>query len=163
METKHRIVVCCLLLVATAGLCVGYERANTSGYPTPEEITADPAAYDGQRVLLFGRVQSVDAARTEFRFTAGNDPTLDLTVQQVPPSVADTVGVDRSLVQVYGVLGAESTVLVADEIVVDHTDSGDALYVYLTSVLGGLFAAGLFLWHWRVDLRSLGFSPRGDR
>jgi len=163
METKHRVLVVCVLLVGAAGLCVQYDRADLWTYPDAEQIATDPSAYDGQRTLLFGRVQSVDATNNELTFTVDSDPPLKLTIQQVPPSVIDTVGVDRSLVQVYGVLGAESTVLVAEDVVIDHRDSTDSLYVYLTSLLGGLLAAGYFLWQWRIDSRGLGFQPRGDR
>lgn len=163
METKYRIIVLCVLLVGAVGLCVQYERADLWTYPDGEEIATDPGAHDGQRTLLFGRVQSVDAASNELTFTVGDDPPLELTIQQVSPSVIDSVGVDRNLVQVYGVLGEESTVLVAENIVVDHNDSTDSQYVYLTSILGGLLAAGYFLWHWGIDGRRLGFQPRSDR
>jgi len=163
METKYRIIVLCLLLGGTAGLCVQYERADLSAYPTPEDITTDPEAYDGHRVLMFGRVESVDATSNEFVFTAGDDPPLELTIEEAPPSVIDAVDTDRSLIQVYGVLGETATVLVAENIVIDHTGRTDSLYVYITSILGGLLAAGSFLWHWCVDPHRLGFQPRSDR
>lgn len=161
METKHRGVVICILLVATAGLCVQYAGVDLWTYPSTAEIAAEPSASDGQRVLLFGTVESVDHATGELLISAGTDSELEFTVENVPPSLIDAVDTDGSI-QVYGTLSKASSVLVADKVVVDYRHTADQTYVHLTSVLGSLLAAGVFLWYWRPNLRRLQFELRGD-
>jgi hypothetical protein len=161
METIYRIAIVCLLLFATGGLCVQYERADLWTYPNTEEIAADPGAYDGQRVLLFGTIESVDHATGELLISSGTDPEIQLTVHNAPPSLIDAVDTDGSI-QIYGTLSKASSVVVADNVVVDYRHTADKTYVHLTSVLGSLLAAGVFLWYWRPNLRRLQFELRGD-
>jgi len=162
MKRGYRLAAICLLVCAAVGLCVLYAEADRWTYPDTEEIAIEPAAYDGQQVLLFGDVESVDRASQRLVITAGTDPELEFTVESVPESVTDSVREGGSI-QVFGVLAEQSTVIDATEIVVDYRDTTDFQYVYVASLLGGLLAAGIFLWHWQVDVRDLTFVPRGDR
>jgi cytochrome c-type biogenesis protein CcmE len=162
MKRRYRFAAICLLVCAAVGLCVLSAEVDRWTYPDTEEIATDPGAYDGQQGLLFGDVKSVDRASRTLVITAGTDPERTFTVESVPESVTDSVREGGSI-QVFGVLAEQSTVIVATEIVVDYRDSTDFLYVYVASLLGGLLAAGVFLWHWRIDLRNLTFVPRGDR
>jgi len=174
MRRLSRFVAICLLVCVAGGLCVGYAEADRWTYPDTEEIALDPATYDGQQVLLFGEVQSVDPATLYGEvqsidpaihtvvITAGSDPELEFTVEAVPESSIISVR-EGAAIQVFGVLDGQSTTVVADEIVVDYRNGADFRYVYGSSLLGGLLAAGGFLWYWRVDPRKLEFVPRGDR
>lgn len=162
MRRLSRFVAICLLVCIAVGLCVGYAEADRWAYPDTEDIALDPATYDGQQVLLFGDVQSVDPATHTVVITAGSDPELEFTVTAVPDSITDSIRAGVAI-QVFGALDEQSTTVVADEIVVDYENGADFRYVYGTSLLGGLLAAGGFLWYWRVEPRKLVFVLRGDR
>ena len=162
MNRVYRLGAVCLLLCAAVGLCMLYAEADRLASPDVEEIAADPGAYNGQEVFLFGDVIAVDAASRTVTMVAGDDPELELTVGSVPASTIAAVE-PGSAVQVSGVLAKGSTVVVANGVVVDYRNRADRLYVYGSSLLGGLLAAGGFLWYWRIDPRQLRFVPRGDR
>ena len=161
MTRRYRLVAVCLLLSAAVGLCVLYAAADRSAAPDSEAIAADPGAYDGQQVLVFGDVVGVDAASQSVEIVAGTDPEREFTVESVPDRTIESIEPGGSI-QVDGVLAKDSTAIVAAEVVVDYRHPGDFRYVYLTSIFGGLLAAGGFLWFWRIDPR-VGFVPRGDR
>ena len=162
MNRSYRLAAVCLLLSAAVGLCVLYAEADRYASPNVEAIAAEPGAYDGQQVFLFGDVVSVDAESRTVEIVAGEDPERRFSVESVSESTIDSVE-PGSAVQVDGVLAEGSTVVRADAVVVDYRNGADFRYVYGTSLLGGLLAAGGFLWYWRVDPRRLGFVPRGDR
>ena len=161
MNRIYRLAAVCLLLCAAVGLCVLYAEADRYASPGVEEIVADPAAYDGQEVFVFGDVVAVDAASHPVTLVAGDDPEREFAVESVSGSTIDAVG-PGSAIQVDGVLAEGSTVVRAETVVVDYRNGADFRYVYGSSLLGGLLAAGGFLWYWRIDPR-LGFVPRGDR
>jgi len=161
MNRSYRLAAVCLLLSAAVGLCVLYAEADRYASPDVEEITAEPGAYDGQQVFFFGRVVSVDAASRTVVMVAGEDPEREFAVESVPGPTIDAVE-SGSAIQVDGVLAEGSTVVRADAVVVDYRNGADFRYVYGTSLLGGLLAAGGFLWYWRVDPRG-GFVSRGGR
>ena len=161
MKAFYRIGVICLLLCVAVGLCVLYAEADRQAAPDVEAITADPGAYDGQEVLLFGEVVSVDATDRTVVIVVGEDPEREFAVESVSVSTIDAV--ERgSAMQVDGMLTEGSTVIRADAVVVDYRHGADFQYIYGASLLGGLLAAGGFLWYWRVDPRR-GFVPRRDR
>lgn len=160
MTPRRRLALVGLLLVVGVGLCVAYAGADLWAYPTPDDVATDPAAADGQQVLVFGEVQSVDGETVVV--TWGSAPEVQLTIKGVPPDVSERLQ-PTAAIQVYGQLSDDSTVLVADEVVVDYYDMGDRIYTYGTSILGGLVAAGVFLWYWRPNWRNLQFEPRGGR
>lgn len=162
MKRIYRFAAICLLLSAAVGLCVLYAEADRGAAPDVEAIATEPGAYDGQQVLLFGEVVSVDAASRSAVMVAGDDPERGFSVESMSASTIDSIEAG-SAIQVSGVLAEESTVLIADGVVVDYRNRADRLYVYGASLVGGLLAAGGFLWYWRVDPRKLGFVPRGDR
>jgi hypothetical protein len=162
MKRTRRVGVLLVLIVLTLGACVGYGAADRWSYPDNEAIAQDPGAYDGERVLLFGEIVSVDEERETLVLETETPSTvLQFTVEDVSPAVLDTLDSGGSL-QVYGTLRSESSAVVADEVVVDFQSPADFRYVYVTSIAGGLLAAAYFLWHWRIDIRRLAFRPRGD-
>jgi hypothetical protein len=152
-----------LLLLAAGGLCVGYAAADHWSYPSAAEIDAAPEAHDGERVLFFASVETVDRGANEMVVTTAANPTLELTVTGVPDSVLDETGAGKSVVQVAGVLRDGSSTLAARGVVVDYRGAADRRYTYLVSLLGAALAAGYFLWHWQVDLQGFRFVPRRGR
>ena len=160
--SEVRVLVVALLLLATGGLCVQYATTDHWPYPSTAEISSSPGAHDGERVFFFVTVQSVDRDDREMVVTTASDPTLRFTVTGVPVETLDRVGADGNAVQVSGTLREGASAIAVDEVVVDYRDTADRQYVYVTSLLGGLLAAGYALWHWTVDLRRLRLTPRRD-
>lgn len=162
MDARRRGLVVGTLLLLTGGLCVQFAAADHWSYPTVDALDTEPDAHDGERVLLFATVQSVDRGRNELVVTPDGDERVELTVTNVPPGVLDGVEAEGAVVQVYGTFEAPERVA-ADRVVADVRHAGDRRYVYATSVVGGLSAAAYFVRHWRVDTRTLRFRPRRDR
>lgn len=157
MKTKQRLLVCCLLVVMTVGLCVQYAGAEQWPSPTPEEIAADSAAADGQTRLVFTRVRTIDLVSGEIRITS---PPFRVDIRTVDPAVVERLE-PGAAIQVYGTIRSQSEID-AERIVIDYATSSDSRYTYATSILGVLLAAGVFLRFWRINWRELGFEPRGD-
>jgi threonine synthase len=119
-------------------------------------LANDPDGWDGQHVLLFGEVdrQTADG----FIMTVEDDSGT--VIRRVHVNGVDADVASGSVVQVYGQLSDGGTVQTADSVVVVTAGSGDHRYKLLTSLLGGLLAAGWFLRQWRIDLRALRFVSR---
>lgn len=162
MDTTYRFLGIAVLLLATGGLCVQYAATDHWSYPSPGDISADPEAYTGEQVLLFGDVESIDHTNEEIVMGVGGRSTsLELIVEDVTPEIILDLE-SGGEIQVYGTLQEDASVIVADEVVVDYRHDGDRRYVLGTSILGGLLATGYFLWYWRINLRRFQFEPRGD-
>lgn len=164
MRVRVRITVILSLLLLTAGLAVHYDATyeNEWPYPTGDQLAEDPDGWDGERVLLFGTVTSVDAEHNrlvmEIEDGAGEVARV-VEVRETSASVSP-----GGVIQVYGVLSNRGTVQSADAVVVVNEDPSDQRYKLGTSVLGVGLAAGLFLWYWGFDWRRLEFEhrDRGD-
>lgn len=156
MRTTYRVLAIVLLLAVAGGLCVQYAATDRWSYPDADAIADDPRAHDGEQVLLFGEVLAVDAERGEILIDVDG---TEFTVEGASAETIDGLEPDGSI-QVYGAFQADSGGVTADEIVVDFRSTTDRIYVYTTSILGGLLAAGYFLWHWRIDWRNLRFRLR---
>jgi hypothetical protein len=160
MTRTRRAGVLMILVVLVLGACVGYGGADRWSYPDSADIAQDPDTYDGERVLLFGEIVSVDEETLVIE-TETSSTLLQFSVEGVSPAVLDTLETGGS-VQVYGTLRSDASIVAAEEVVVDFRSPDDFLYVYATSIAGGLLAAAYFLWHWRLDIRRLAFRPRGE-
>lgn len=163
MRRSYRLLVIVLLVVAVLGLGVHYAGAYDDNwpYPTSTDIAEQPEAYAGEQVLLIEEVTQLDAGTGEATLTLdgeGPGEPHDLSV--------DLDGVDvetGGVVQVYGVLGQDGSKLTeVIEVVVVEAGSSDTRFKYLVSAIGLVFVAGFFLWHWRIDWRSLQFAQRGE-
>jgi len=160
MKTTRRVAVVGLLVVVGVSLCVASAGADLWAYPGPDDIAADPGPHDGQQVLAFVEVQSVEDETVVVIW--GSNPTVELAVEEAPSDLRERLQ-PGAAIQVYGQLESDSTVLVADEVVVDYHGTADRLYTYGISILGGVIAAGVFLWYWQINWRKLQFEPRGGR
>ncbi|KDE59103.1 hypothetical protein EL22_24620 [Halostagnicola sp. A56] len=166
MDRRRRLALGIVLSLALLGLCIHYGAAYDDAWPHPtgDQLAAHGSEYDGERVLLFGDVQTVAGNRIAIHVTDdGGDVAADLEVRGV-----DTAGLEPGgVVQIYGTLEFEETrthdgTVLADEVVVVNASPRAGAYKYVASGLGGLFAAGFFLRYWRIDIRQLRFVPRGD-
>lgn len=163
MSFEYRIFGLVLLLALSFGVCMQYATTDHWSYPGGSDIVSEPQKYDGEKTLLFGEVQAIDDTDGELVVLVPSDSVFEVTVTDVPATVIDEVRVGESMIQVYGTLQGGPNVMRADEIVVDFRHTGDRLYTYGTSLLGGILAIAYFLWHWRPELRTLRFVPRGDQ
>lgn len=165
MRRAARLAVAAVCLAALLGLCVHYGAAYDEGWPHPtgDQLRAEYDAHVGDRVLLFGEVQSVDreADAAVIHVTDdADDVAAEIELQDVPDGVGP-----GGTVQVYGVLEADGTdrtdgTMAPDRTVVVNRDSSAVLYKLGTSAVGGLLAVGYFLRYWTVDPRALAFEPR---
>lgn len=157
MRTVIRLSLILLLLAATFGLAVHYGTSYSDNWPYPdtEAVADNPAEYDGETILFIGTVESVDADANEITYRPDRD--LDLTLRATN---FDAYVEPGGTVHVYGPLADEATVHHAESIVVVNETPGDSRYKLVMSGLGALLAAGLFLFYWRIDLRTLSFQDR---
>lgn len=156
MDRRYRLLGIGVLVLALGGVCVGYGATDHWRYPTSEEVTAEPASHDGDRVMAFLVVASVEADGTMTARWGGHP----LEVQGLDPAAVSELE-PGALVQVAGTLRAGSTVIEADRLVVDFGTTRDLFYTYAVSILGGLLAATQFLRYWRPDWTHLRFEQRG--
>lgn len=166
MNRRRKFVLGIVLSAVLLGLCVHYGTTYDDAWPHPtgDQLAGGGDEYVGDHVLLFGDVQSVHEDSITIHVTDDHgDVAAALEVRNVETTDLEPGGV----VQVYGVLESDSTgahdgTMDAEEIVVVNSSPDAATYKYVASALGGLFAAGFFLRHWRIDLRWLRFEPRAE-
>lgn len=164
MDRRRRLALGIILSLVVFGLCVHYGATYDDAWPHPtgDQLAEGQEEYVGERVLLFGDVQSAHEDSITIHVTDDHgDVAAALEVRNVDTDDLNPGG----FVQVYGVLESDETdahdgTMRADEIVVVNSSPGTATYKHVVSALGGLFAAGFFLRHWRIDLRRLRFEPR---
>jgi hypothetical protein len=95
--------------------------------------------------------RSADAARLEVESDAG-----PLIVEVTGFEAAVTAG---GTAQVVGTFRGDGTVA-AETVRIVNPAGASKLYKYLTSAVGALLVLGLFLRHWRVNIRELHFERR---
>lgn len=161
MNRRYRALGIVLLLAATVGLCVLYAGAELWAQPSNDAVVESPTDVDGQQALLFGEVLSTDHDQQTAVIEIQEIPQVTVTVTNIRPEQLDQIETGASI-QVFGTLEDDSSIIVADNIVIDYRGPADRLYVYATSILGGLLAAGYFLRYWRIEWRQLRFTPRGE-
>ncbi|WP_440771731.1 DNA-binding protein [Natronorubrum sp. DTA28] len=157
MRLAARLVVVALLFAALLGLCVHYGGTYDDNWPHPtgDQLGEEYDAYAGERVLLFGSVQSVDGETIVIHVTdSADEVAAELEIDGVDNSVAS-----GGTVQVYGVLESDRT-MTADETVVVDRDANAFDYKLGTSIVGVLLAIGYFARHWTVNPRTFAVEPR---
>ncbi|MDJ1430840.1 DNA-binding protein [Halostagnicola sp. A-GB9-2] len=167
MDRRRRLAVGFILSLALLGLCVHYGATSDESWPHPtgDQLAENQDEYVGERVLLFGDVQTIGDGTITIHVTDDDgDVAAELEVRNVEPDNDLDPG---GFVQVYGVLETESTTSLdgymdAEELVVVNQSPDATLYKHVVSAIGGLLAAGFFLRHWRIDYRQLRFEPRDE-
>lgn len=159
MHTAVRVIGAVLLLAVVAGAGVHYDVVEPTQWPYPSNDDL-AEAYDsavGERALLFGEVQSVDATDDTAVITVEHSTgEFDMRVTNIEATV-DPGGT----IQVYGTLQPEYTIAAQSTVVVNPAGSSKT-YKYAVSALGAMLILVAFFRQWRVDRDALGFVPRGD-
>ncbi|APX96592.1 single stranded DNA-binding domain-containing protein [Natronorubrum daqingense] len=157
MRLATRIVLTALFLGALLGLCVHYGGTYDDNWPHPsgDQLQDDPDAAVGERVLLFGSVESVEDDTLEIHVTDSEGRVaVELEIDGVDESVAS-----GGTVQVYGVLEDDQT-MTPDETVVVEEDDRAFEYKLATSLVGVVLAIAYFCRYWRIDWTTVAFEPR---
>ncbi len=168
MDRRRRLALGLVLSLALLGLCVHYGATYDESWPHPtgDQLAENTGEYVGERVLLFGDVQTIDGDAITIHVTDGDgDVAAELEIRNIDTNEDIAEG---GVVQVYGVLETESVAshdgaMAAEEFVVVDPSPEATLYKYAVSAIGGLLAAGLFLRYWGVNYRQLRFEPRDER
>lgn len=157
MRTTVRVLLIGLLIAATFGLAVHYGATYDDNWPYPETeaVAENPAAYDGERILFIGQVESVDPDVNEIVYRPDDDLDFTLRVTNFDDHVEP-----GGTVHVYGPIQDDGAVHLAQSTVVVNEHPGDSRYKLFMSGLGAILAAGLFLYYWRIDWRTLSFRER---
>lgn len=156
VNDSTRVGVLAVLVVLGIGLCVGYATADHWDQPFQSEIADGHEAHGDEPFLLFGEVDSVDADAGTVTLHLSD---LEITATGFDPAVIERLEPGAEI-QVAGTVTDDGATVVAEETVVDVAGTGDRRYLYTTSVFGGILAAGVFLRHWRIDVRRLRFVAR---
>lgn len=153
---RHLLLAVGLVALALAG-GVHYDAAERRHwpYPTEAQVHADYDAHVGEEALLFGTVRSVDPdAGTAVVVVDAGRKALVLDVRAIDTPI-ETGGV----VQIYGTLADDRTV-VAESVVVVERDPGQRLYKFAVSALGAGLALAAFFRDWRIEVSTMTFEPR---
>lgn len=155
MRPRTRILTVGLLIVLLGGLCIHYGATYDDNWPYPSDdaLLEDPEAYDGEDVLLIGTVLDVD--RDAAQVVLESDDALEIVVEEVDVEV-----VAGGTLQVYGELSERASVHTAESVIVVNEGAGDRWYKNGVSGIAGLITAGLFVYYWRIDWRTLSFRRR---
>lgn len=160
MRRELRLAAIAGLGVLALGLCVQYGAVYDERWPHPtgDQLAESPGGWDGERVLLFGDVETT-AADGELTMTVETDADEVARVVEVRGTSVDVE--PGGVLQVYGELSDRGTVQDAERVVVVNATPRDQLSKLGLSVLGVLAAAVVFLGYWRIDLRRMQFADRG--
>ena len=157
MRMGYRLGLIILLVVGSVGLAIHYDISREQHWPHPdaEMLADDPDEFDGDTALLIGEVEAVDESASTIEYRPDEDVDLTLTATGVTEPVEP-----GGVVQVYGELDLTDETHAAEEIVVVNRDRSDQHYKLGMSGVGVIVAAGIFLWYWRIDWRTLAFRER---
>lgn len=160
---RGRVLLALVLVVALAGLLVWYgalpsSDPATNHYPDEDHVAPNPDAFVGQSVVLGGHVVATDPVVIEITH---DGTTSEFTIQNANEAL-QTSGAplepgDR--VTAFGTLTDASTLEAERSLT---REPWELQYMYVVSVLGGLWVAGRFVQGWRFDRGRLAFVPRAD-
>lgn len=150
-----------MLLIVLSGLCLvfGTQTAVQTKAPLPgaDHLGYDVSRYVGEPVEVSGVVINTDPVviGSEYNYYADGERHggfFTLTVRNIGQPVAE-----GELIEVYGVLESENA-MTAQTIVA--VPARNFLYMYLVSLLAGLWVMGRLLAHWRLDPSMLAITKR---
>ena len=160
MRARYRLAVIVIAGLLTFGLGVHHGATFDTNWPHPtgDQLADDIDGWDGEDVLLIGEVTMVipEEEAIVIEIDDSHDQIVAVVeVEGVAPDIEE-----GGVIQVYGELDEEASVLAADAVVVVNRGPSDEHYKLGMSILGVLVAIGLFLRHWRIEWRSLRFVHR---
>lgn len=127
--------------------------ADRNVYPDENEFVDDYDAYVGSQIETDGTVRTTDPLVIDVK--PDGRPTIELTLTNMDPRTL-RVGDEIS---VFGTLKPNGTVDVISPTV---RSPWEYWYMYLISVLAGLWTLGRFLRHWTLNSDTLSFTPRKE-
>ena len=156
-------VLAVLLLLGLLSACFVWAGATPddpleSEYPDETEVEPTREAYVGEQVSLGGVVVETDPLVIATRASGYGRFTLVDGEARLRNADGPLERGDR--VTAFGTLEDESTLIVERAVT---RDPGEARYMIVASLLGGLWVAGRFLRGWRFDRTTLAFEPRDRR
>ena len=152
---RARIAAVGLLLLVHVVLFPAYgaQPVNEDAWvlPGPDEFTATPDAYVGDRVATTGIVETTSPLVLRVTTTRGPQ-RITIVGFAATPDVGDKV-------RVYGTLTEPGRIDAHNGFVVPQRGSW---YAWGISFLAGLWVLARLLRHWTVDIKTLGFRPRAE-
>ncbi len=153
MTLAGRLLAVALLCLLLAGLGIWAGTLSpdpdANRFPGNSEVAEEPTTLLGDRVTVAGVVVATDPLVIDVF-----DEPIELTISTPTDSENPAVGDD---VWAHGTLTTADTVA-ADRVIVRA--SWEVWYMYLVSLLAGLWVLGRFLRHWQFDPAELVFRPR---
>ena len=148
------LLVCGLVgLMVWNGMLPGYDP-SVNDYPNEGHVGPDPDAYVGQQVALEGTVVDTDPVAIQLHHPSGHRITVENANNVLHGGGSLESG---DTVTAFGTLTSTDT-LVAERSMT--REPWETTYMYVLSFIGGLFALGHFVRHWRFDRTQLAFVPR---
>ncbi|MWV40030.1 hypothetical protein [Natrialba sp. INN-245] len=157
---RGRLLLILLLLGALFGLLVWYGtqpsyQPELNDYPDEDQVAPNPDAYVGQLVTLEGEVTATDPVVLEVDHPEA--PTVTILNANAALETTDDPLEPGDELTAFGTL-EETDTLDADRTIT--REPWEAYYMYVISFIGGIFALGHFVRHWRFDRMQLAFVPR---
>jgi len=153
MTPAGRLLAVALLCLLLAGLGIWAGTLSpdpdANRFPGNSEVAEESHSLLGDRVTVAGVVVATDPLVIDVF-----DEPIELTISTTADSENPAVGDD---VWAHGTLTTAETVE-ADRVIVRA--SWEVWYMYLVSLLAGLWVLGRFLRHWQFDPAELVFRPR---
>ena len=158
MNGWHRgaIVLVVLLLVVGAGIHHDAREESHRSQPTDDELVANYERHVGERTLLFGTVEGVDASGETATIRVEGPEPLRMQVRGFDADV-----VPGGAVQIYGTL-RPGHAIEAENVVVVNRSPGARYYKYAASAVGAFVILVAFFRDWGIDRSTLAFVPRGE-
>jgi len=150
------VLLAIVVLVLASGVHYDAREEYHREQPTDDQLLENYDRHVGERTLLFGTVESVDADR--------ETATIRVEASRIVRLQVDGFDADVSpggSVQVYGTLRPGHRIEAETVVVVNRTP-GARYYKYGASVVGALAILAIFFRDWRIDWSNLAFVPRGE-
>ena len=150
-----RFALIAVLLVVLAGLFVWAGTIEPdpadNNFPENEDVLDNPDQYLGQQVSIGGTVINTDPLTIE---TAFEGETVTFTIENANPEVSN-----GDQLTAFGTLEPDNRIT-AENVV--HREPWEAYYMYIVSLLAGLWVLGRLVNTWTVDTDQWTVVPRTE-
>lgn len=153
MATWQRVALIAVLLVALTGLLVWYDTLDPdradNNLPEASDVKDNPGTYVAERVSVGGTVVETDPLTIE-------DEGLTFVIEN---AAADSKVEAGDRLRVHGTLDANNHIDVSTTI---HSEPWEYYYMYVVSLVAGLWVLGRGLNRWTVDSTNWSVVPRAE-